>query len=127
MFIAHDDGRGSGEVILRHGFRFRRATGGQHLKASGAQGFHEFFPAVVAQGFHPFAGRGRGFPAQGREGGVRVVQMYACHAKGVATAVNGRHIVRIVNIVQHQRQIFLALAEHFFNPGAAAFGHAAHG
>ena len=54
--------------------------------------------------------------------------MHFGQAEGVAGAVNGRNVVRIVDVGQHQGQIVLAVTQHFKQarpaPGSGFLGHA---
>ena len=66
----------------------------------------------MALSAHPLPGRGGGFAPENREGRIRVIEMHAFHAKGITGTVNSGHVVGIVNVGEHQREIRLTEFEH---------------
>ena len=127
VFVAHDDGRGPGEVPLPQGAGRGGEGGGEHLHILGAQGGEELFAVAVAHALHPLAGRGRRLAAQHGEGGVRIVEVDLVHPEGVTGAIDGRDVVRVVDVGQDERQVGLPMGQHVLKarpaPGSRFLAH----
>ena len=114
--------RWAGVVHLAEIDRARRQIGGQNLHAlrfqmtdrvaDGTMGF-DADPAVAAGG-----GGNQGAHAGGGPHGVDLM-----HADGVGGADNGGDVMRLVHLLQADRQIRLPGREHFTNPRIAFRTH----
>jgi len=81
----------------------------------------------MAHGFDPLFGRGGRFFAQGRKGRIRIEQMHAVDAEGIAAAQDGRHVVWVMDVIEDQGQIDLASGQHVPDASGPSFGDVSHG
>ena len=109
MLVPKDDDRRPGEIPIHEGLGRRSEARAHDLHALLPQGENHGAGLAVPMQLDPFFGRARGAVGQSRKFFFGIIEMHPEHAKGVTAAQDGGHIVRVVDVVQDQGQIGLAL------------------